>query len=273
MNDSTAPGTDTRCGVLLTVAYDGARYCGFARQKNAPSVAAELDRAIATIDPRATLVQGASRTDAGVHARGQVVSFATQRDIPPRGWVFALNQRLPPDIAVTRAARVPANYDPRRHALWKRYRYLLHCSRVRDPLLAGRAWRIGYPLDLAAMQQEAAVLVGTHDFAAFRSSADTRDDTMRELTEVHLESIPGTHPRESGLRIEVVVVGNRFLHNMVRILVGTLVDIGRGHLPTGTMQRALEQKRREALGVTAPAAGLYLEHVELDDFGEQVWPG
>lgn len=273
LKDSPTPDSETRYGVLLTVAYDGARYCGFVRQSNGPSVAAELDRAIAIIDPRAASVKGASRTDAGVHARAQAVSFSTQRDIAARGWVLALNQSLPPDIAVVRAARVRADYDSRRHALWKRYRYLLHCSQVPDPLLAGRAWRVGYRLDLGAMQREAAALVGTHDFAAFRSSADTRDTTVRELTEVRVESIPGAHPRESGSRIEVVVVGNRFLHNMVRIVVGTLVDVGRGQLPTGTMQRALERKRREELGMTAPADGLYLEHIELDDFGEQAWPG
>src|SRR5690606_24061173 len=132
---------------------------------------------------------------------------------------------------------------------------------------------VGYPLDLRSMQREAAVLVGQHDFAAFRSSADTRDTTVRELTEVRVESIPEALPRESAARIEVVVTGNRFLHNMVRILVGTLVDVGRGHLPPGTTERALERKRREELGMTAPAEGLYLEHVELDDFGVEAWPG
>lgn len=256
-------------GVLLTVAYDGQRYCGFVRQSNGPSVAAELDRAVHGIDPAATLVNGASRTDAGVHARSQAVSFSTQRDIAPRGWVRALNQQLPPDITVVRAARVPAGYDARRHALWKRYRYLLHLAPVPDPFLAGRAWRIGYPLDLEQMEREAACLVGTHDFAAFRSSADRRETTVRELTEVALRVSGSGGTR----RLEIVVTGNRFLHNMVRIIVGTLVDVGRGHLAAGAVQRALDSGSRDDLGMTAPAEGLYLEHLELDDAGAEHWPG
>lgn len=273
MTEPAAFSAEPRRGVLLTVAYDGASYCGFVRQSNGPSVAAELDRAVRTVDPLATPVKGASRTDAGVHARAQAVSFSTQRDIAARGWVLALNQSLPPDVAVVRAARVPAEYDSRRHALWKRYRYLIHCSQVPDPLLAGRAWRVGYPLDLTLMRTEAAALVGSHDFAAFRSAADARETTVRELTELRVESIPEALPRESSARLEVVVTGNRFLHNMVRIIVGTLVDVGRGHLAPGAVERALASKRREELGMTAPAEGLYLEHVELDDAGSAAWPG
>lgn len=255
-------------GVLLTVAYDGQRYCGFVRQSNGPSVAEELDRAVGAVDPAATLVKGASRTDAGVHARAQAVSFSTRRIIAARGWVLALNQRLPQDIAVVRAAQVPLGYDARRHALWKRYRYLLHLAPVSDPFLAGRAWRIGYRLDLERMAREGQSLVGTHDFAAFRSSADRRETTVRELTEVTIR------PSDQGPRcLEIVVTGNRFLHNMVRIIIGTLVDVGRGHLAAGAMQRALLSGRREDLGMTAPASGLYLEHLELDERGSDAWPG
>jgi tRNA pseudouridine38-40 synthase len=267
--EATRPRTaELTTGVLLTVAYDGQNYCGFVRQSNGPSVAEELDRAIGTIDPAATLVKGASRTDAGVHARAQAVSFSTRRVIAARGWVLALNQQLPQDIAVVRAAQVPLGYDARRHALWKRYRYLLHLAPVPDPFLAGRAWRIGYPLDLERMAREARSLVGTHDFAAFRSSADRRETTVRELTEVDVR------PSDHGPRcLEIVVTGNRFLHNMVRIIVGTLVDVGRGQLAAGAMQRALHSRRREDLGMTAPASGLYLDHLELDDRGSDAWPG
>lgn len=260
--------------MLLTVAYDGARYCGFVVQSNGPSIASELDRAVASVDPLATLVKGASRTDAGVHARAQGVSFATQRSISSRGWVMALNQKLPRDISVLRAAHVPLGYDVRRHALWKRYRYLVHLAHVFDPFLAARAWRIGYDLDLSRMQREADDLLGRHDFAAFRSSADSRESTVRDLTEVSLRLVGGASlPVSSSACLEVVVTGNRFLHNMVRIIVGTLVDVGRGHLAPGAVKRALRSGERGDLGMTAPAEGLCLEHIELDDFGRDPWPG
>lgn len=261
-------------GVLLTVAYDGARYCGFVRQSNGPSVAEELDRAIQSVDPLATPVKGASRTDAGVHARAQAVSFSTQRTLSSRGWVMALNQKLPRDISVLRAAHVPVGYDVRPHALWKRYRYLVHLAPVFDPFFAARAWRIGYDLSLPAMQREADALLGRHDFAAFRSAADARTNTERELTEVSLRLTAGsTLPVASSALLEIVVAGNRFLHNMVRIIVGTLVDVGRGHLAPGAMERALRSGSRADLGMTAPAEGLCLEHIELDDFGRDGWPG
>lgn len=266
--------TELIAGVLLTVAYDGQRYCGFVRQSNGPSIAGKLDEAIQLVDPVATSVKGVSRTDAGVHARAQLVSFSTQRQITSRGWLLALNQSLPPDIAVIRVAHTPAHYDVRRHALWKRYRYLIHLSHIPDPFLAGRAWRIGYRLDPSLMQKEAESLVGTHDFAAFRSAADTRDNTVRELSEVVLRPVElPALPGSQSLCWEVLITGNRFMHNMVRIIVGTLVDVGRGHLPPGAMRRALESRNRADLGMTAPAAGLTLEHVELDHFGEDGWPG
>lgn len=260
--------------VLLTVAYDGARYCGFVRQINGPSIATELDQAVRSVDPLATFVCGASRTDAGVHARAQAVTFSTQRDISPRGWALALNQQLPRDISVLRAARVPLRYDARRHALWKRYRYLIHLAQVPDPFLAGRAWRVGYRLDLNLMQREADALVGTHDFAAFRTAADERVSTVRELTEVVVRHVaPETLPAACAPCLEVVVVGNRFMHNMMRIIVGAIVDVGRGHIAPGAVQRALSSGDRNDLGMTAPPEGLCLDHIELDDFGSDVWPG
>ncbi len=267
MSDELSPLL--RHGVLFTVAYDGHRFAGLVRQPGQRTVAGVLEEAIRVIDPAASRVRAVSRTDAGVHARAQQLSFATQRDISSRGWVLAVSEHLPDDVAIVRASRVPPEYDPRRHALWKRYRYLIHHSPVSDPFLAGRAWRLYYPLDLERMREAAALLLGTHDFAAFRGAADQRDSTVRTLTEV---SVDGVTPSPNASCIAVTVTGDRFLYNMVRIIVGTLVDVGRGHLAPGAVQAALSTGRRELLGMTAPADGLCLEHIELDVAGEHAWP-
>ncbi len=266
---SDAPPPLLRNGVLLTLAYDGRRFAGLARQPGQRTVAGALEDAIRVIDPEASRVRAVSRTDAGVHAYGQRVSFATQRDISSRGWVLAVSEHLPDDLAIVHASHVPPEYDPRRHALWKRYRYLIHHSNVNDPFLAGRAWRLYYQLDLERMRQAAELLIGRHDFAAFRGAADTRESTVRTLTDVR---IAVTRAKIGSSTIEVSVTGDRFLYNMVRIIVGTLVDVGRGHLAHGAVQAGLSTGRRELLGMTAPPDGLYLEHIELDVGGSDGWP-
>jgi tRNA pseudouridine38-40 synthase len=249
-------------GVLLTVAYDGTGFVGWARQKTGRSVEETLERAIRTIDPEASSPRGASRTDAGVHADGQRAAFDTTRTIDARGWVLAINSNLPDDVAVRQAREVRAEYNPRFESKGKRYRYRLLLDELRDPHRRHRTWRIPWTLDLETMRREAALLEGTHDFCAFRTSADERKDTERTLTKVTIE--PDS----------IVVEGDAFLHNMVRIIVGTLVDVGRGHLPSGTVTKAFETKTRSVLGPTAPPEGLTLEHMDLD-LGEDAgapWP-
>lgn len=257
-------------GVMLTVAYDGSIFAGFARQPGQRTVAGELLGAVRAVDPKVREVRGASRTDAGVHAHGQRVAFDTETTIPTRGWALALARHLPSEIAVRRAALVPQGSSPRFGNLGKRYRYLLLRDPVRDPFFEGRAWRApGFfgdePLSLA--QREAALAVGTHDFAAFRSSADPRTNTVRTLRAVEV-SVDPSDPRV----VRVDVEGDAFLHNMVRILVGTLVDVGRGGLPPGAIARALASLDRRDAGITAPGEGLYLEEVMLADEGTDPWP-
>lgn len=256
-----------RFRILLLIAYDGSHFSGFQQQNNAPSVATHLDLAIREIDPGASTVVGSSRTDAGVHARLQPVCFTTSQDIRSRGWVLALTSKLPPSISVLRAARVRLDFDPRKHSIWKRYRYQILLGQVEDPFLAGRAWRLGFPLNLERMQREAQSLEGEHDFAAFRSARDPRTSTVRNLRKVQLRLSP-ENPRCLWIDVE----GDRFLYNMVRIIVGTLVDVGRGRIAEGAVHRALASKSRLDLGMTAPAAGLCLEHVELTEWGENPWP-
>jgi len=253
--------------VLLLIAYDGAPFSGFAQQTNAPTVASAVDRAIAAIDPAASRIVGASRTDAGVHARLQPVTFTSRKHIQARGWVLALRQHLPSSICVTRAASVPLDFDPRKHARWKRYRYRLLLSQVEDPFLAARAWRVGQRLNVELMRQEAQTVLGEHDFAAFRSVDDRRLTTIRTLTRLDIAQAP-----EDARCVDIEVEGDKFLYNMVRIIAGTLVDIGRGRLEPGAFRRALVSKQRTDLGMTAPAGGLCLQHVELDSWGESAWP-
>jgi len=257
-------------GVLLTVAYDGERFSGWASQPGQADVRTVQDvlrGAILSMDPGASAPRGASRTDAGVHAEGQVAAFDPTRDIEPRGWVLGLDAALPDDVAVRAARQVPAGFEPRAAARGKRYRYRLLLDPVRDPLLRGRAWRVGHPLDLERMARECARLEGTHDFRAFRSAKDERENTVRTLSRVALE-------RENDRVVGIVVEGSAFMHNMVRILAGTLVDVARGHLDEETVTRAIASGKREDLGATAPAHGLVLERVELAglDDGGSAWP-
>jgi tRNA pseudouridine38-40 synthase len=254
-------------GVLLTLSYNGAPFSGYAKQTNGRTIAGELEGAIATVDARASSVRGVSRTDAGVHARGQLVAFDATRDIDPRGWVLALNRALPQEIAVLRAARTAPRFEPRRLVRSKTYIYRFMYSPTREPLLEGTVWRVPYRLNQLAMREAVALLQGEHDFRAFRGAADTRQDTVRRIFRIDLA--PAAHdPRIN----ELTVTGNKFLYNMLRIIAGTVVDIGRGHLSKDTFTRAFESGLRKDLGITAPPEGLVLESIELEESGTDHWP-
>lgn len=256
-----------RYGVLLRVAYDGTLFSGFARQPSARTIAGELDGAVRAIDPTASLVRGASRTDAGVHAFDQPVAFDTCLDIPPRGWVLALAAHTSDEVAVVRASRVEAGYDPRAHAARKTYCYRILRSPVRDPFLRNRAFRVAEWLNHEMMQDEARALVGRHDFRAFRTSSDPRTDTVRTIFRAQVEL------DLSDERIIVIEVeGDGFLHRMMRIIAGTIIDVGRARLEPGSVVRGIESGARGALGMTAPACGLSLTSLVLDDDGADHWP-
>lgn len=266
----TAPDTAPEAslyGVLLTLSYDGAPFCGYVKQKNGRTVAGELEGAIATVDPKASTTRGVSRTDAGVHARGQLVAFDSTKDIDPRGWVLALNRELPREIAVVRAARTPARFEPRRCVRSKTYVYRILESRTRDPLVDQFAWRIPYRLNHSLMADAAAQIEGEHDFRAFRGSADAREETVRHIFRITL-----TPAAEDSRITELTVMGNKFLYNMIRIIAGTLVDIGRGHLPPDAVTRALHSGLRKDLGITAPPEGLVLREIQLTEATEAPWP-
>jgi tRNA pseudouridine38-40 synthase len=257
-------------GVLIELAYDGTAFHGWAEQaaqSGVRTVQQVLRGAVLALDPRASAPRGASRTDAGVHAEGQLVAFDTESDIPPRGWVLGVNQHLPDDVAVRSARAVPPGFSPRFSNRGKRYRYRMLVDVVRDPGWRAHAWRVP-ELDLDAVAREARDAEGTHDFAGFRSAGDERVETVRTLSRVAVE-------READPRVVAVVVeGDAFLHNMVRILVGTMADVGRGRLEAGAVARALQARDRRVAGTTAPAHGLTLEqvHVVLPDGAGDPWP-
>lgn len=262
-----APGRGA-LGVLLKIAYDGTAYAGWAPQPEARTVHQAVSGAIAALDPRATVLRGTSRTDAGVHADGQLAAFDASLAIPPRGWVLALNQHLPDDVCVRSARAVPPDFNPRFAARGKRYRYRVLLDRIRDPRWTTRAWRIGWPIDLDRVARAARQFEGEHDFAAFRSSHDARKDTVRTMSRVAVE--PGEDPRI----VTVVIEGRAFLYNMVRIMVGTLFDVARGKLSEDTVARALDGKERRLAGTTAPAHGLTLESIDVDlpEGAGEPWP-
>ncbi len=257
-------------GILLTVAYDGRPFSGFAHQPDRRTIAGELLHALRAIDPTIREIRGSSRTDAGVHAFGQRVAFDPSREIPTRGWVLGTARHLPWEIAVRRASIVPRGFTPRFASLGKRYRYLVLRDLVRDPFLEGRVWRVDQMRDDASIARaaaEASLAVGTHDFAAFRSAADPRENTVRTLRSIVVEV-----DRDDPRLVRIEVQGDAFMHNMVRILVGTFVDVARERLDPGAVTRALASKRRDDAGITAPPDGLYLVSVALSDEGHGAWP-
>ena len=214
-----------------------------------------------------TELRAASRTDAGVHARSQLVGFDSDGVITPRGWALGLGARLPDDVSVRRACRVEEGFDPRFRSRGKRYAYRLLCDTLRDPFLDATHLRITRKLDVDAMKAEAHDAVGRHDFAAFRSAADHRENTVRELWRVDVE-----RDQHDPRQLTVFVEGDGFLHNMVRILVGTIVQVGQGVRPRGIIARGLATRSREDLGKTAPAHGLMLEEVFVDERGHDEFP-
>lgn len=255
-------------GVLIKVAYDGTAFHGWAAQRDTRTVQGVLSAAIQAIDPNASAVRGTSRTDAGVHAEGQMVAFDSTLKIPDKAWVHAINQHLPDDVAVREARSVPAQFNPRFASRGKRYGYRLLLDHLRQPLLRERAWRVHPSLDLEAVAVESRFMIGTHDFASFRTASDPRENTVRTVTKIEI-----VRGRDSA-DVRVVVEGTAFMHNMVRIMVGTLVEVGLSRRPQGTVQRALMGRDRQLTGITAPAHGLTLESIDLElpeEAGEP-WP-
>jgi len=243
--------------IRLVVEYDGTALCGWQRQDNGPTVQGHLEDALAKLLTHEAAVTGASRTDAGVHARGQVASFRTERAIPLHGIRRGLNSLLPPAIAVREAAEVPDDFHARFSATGKHYRYSILVRADRAPRWRERAWHHPEPLAIEPMREAAAALLGEHDFAAFRAAGCTATTTTRRIDAIDFSF---TEPE----LLAIDVRGNAFLRNMVRIVVGTLAEVGAGRRPVAQVAEILASRDRTRAGITAPAHGLELIEVRYD---------
>jgi tRNA pseudouridine38-40 synthase len=237
----------------LVIEYDGTDFHGWQRQGSLRTVQGTLEDGVHTIVGERVEVRGAGRTDAGVHAAGQVASLSLASRIPATGLMRGLNSLLPPDVAVIDAAEAEPAFDARFSARGTIYRYRIWNHFVRSPLHARASWHCRRPLDLHAMRDAARLLVGEHDFRGFRASDCDRRNTVRVIRRFDIS--------KQGALIQIDVEATAFLKNMVRILAGTLADVGRGKRDQAAVVRALETGDRAAGGVTAPACGLTMVQV------------
>lgn len=236
----------------LTIQYDGTKYCGWQKQPNSSGIQGTIEYAIYEITKEKVNIIGSGRTDAGVHALGQVANFKTNSNIPAARIPDALNAKLPKDISIIDCQEVSDDFHSRYSATGKIYRYLIYNKPYRSPLYKDISYHVRYDLDIEEMRVEAQSLLGTHEFKGFMSSGSSVKDTVRTIHNISIE--------ESGDLIALEVEGNGFLYNMVRIIVGTLVDIGRGRIDKPLEEIIASQDRGEA-GHTAPAHGLFLKKV------------
>ena len=239
--------------IKLVIEYDGSGFHGWQVQENAHSVQAELEKAIAVISGESTRVTGAGRTDTGVHAFGQVAHFDTQSKIPAEKFSAAFNSILPPEVCILTSHQVPPDFHARFSAAGKTYEYRILNRSIRSPLLAKRAWHVREPLDFEAMELAAKSFIGEHDFSAFCSSCHSIQTFNRTLT--------ASKWTRQGDCLVYRVSGNGFLYNMVRIMTGTMVEVGLKKRTAESMETLLNGKDRNKAGITAPPHGLYLLEV------------
>ena len=239
--------------VMLTVAYDGTRYRGWQIQPNGETIEGVLNRCLSELLGEKIEVIGVSRTDSGVHALGNVAVFDTASRIPADKISYALNRSLPEDIRIQKSEEAAADFHPRRCASRKTYEYRVYCAPFPLPTKRLYANYTYVPLDVGLMRQAAAYLVGEHDFRSFCSTDTQAETTVRRVDALEVD--------QNGHEIVMRVSGNGFLYNMVRIIAGTLMEVGRGHIPPERMQDILEARDRQAAGPTAPACGLTLMEI------------
>ena len=243
--------------IRLRIAYDGTGYCGFQCQTNGVAVQDVLNDALSDLFGMPVRTIGASRTDAGVHAEGNVAVFDMETRIAPSKIAFALNARLPEDIRITESCAVPDDWHPRYRNTVKTYEYRI-LNRVHpDPLSRRTEMHYYYPLDADKMNRAASYLVGEHDFASFCAAGTSAKSTIRTIYRAEV--------KREGDRVIFSVTGNGFLYNMVRIIAGTLLEIGGGKYPAEHMREILEARDRSAAGPTAVAKGLVLMEILYPD--------
>lgn len=241
--------------IMLTVAYDGTNYHGWQYQNNGKTIEGELNKALSSLLQKNIEVIGASRTDAGVHAMCNVAVFDSDEGIPAEKYSYALNQMLPDDIRIRKSEEVPTDFHPRKTDTVKTYEYRIDCEEFADPLKTRYAYFTYVPLDASKMQEAAFHLIGTHDFKSFCSVNTTATTTVRTIYDIQVI--------RDGVDVIIRVTGNGFLYNMVRIIVGTLMDVGRGKYEPSKIKDILEALDRTAAGPTVPACGLMLKELHF----------
>ncbi len=244
----------------LVLAYDGSEFSGWQVQPDAATIQGTLASAIGRITGEKVLPQGSGRTDAGVHALAQVVTFVIESNVPTGNFLKALNDILPASIRVLEVEQVAAEFHARKSARAKTYRYRMYRGTICPPFLARFVWHYPYPLDEVAMGEAAGLVIGEHDFTSFAAVDPERgreDGTVSNVREIFASSW-----ERQGEEFIYTVRGSGFLHHMVRNLVGTFLLVGKGTLNSADVTRILEARNRSAAGATAPASGLFLVEVE-----------
>ena len=239
--------------IKLTIEYDGTNFSGWQIQKDKRTIEEELETALAKILKEEVKVIGSGRTDAGVHAMGQVANFKTDKTIKPEELLYALNTMLPYDIVILNVEDVDESFNARISAKAKHYRYVINNAKFPSALNANREYHYKYFLDTEAMQLAANDLKGKHDFKAFMAVGSTVKDTEREIYDIQVARL--------GNRVIIDVVGNGFLYNMVRIIAGTLIDVGSGKLDICVIKNMIETGDRNLGGRTVAPEGLFLVNV------------
>jgi tRNA pseudouridine38-40 synthase len=269
--------------IALIVSYDGTDYYGFQSQPGGNTIQDKLEHAIFLLSGEQVKLTGSGRTDAGVHARWQVVNFMTSSSIPIERWALALNTRLPNDIVVQRAYVVPEEFHARRKALSKTYRYTINCNRTPDLFRRRYEFHHPTPLDFAAMHEGLKLLLGEHDFSSFTAPQSTKPSHVRTILDARLEveadSAAQTgsfhdelsrnwderyYPGKQRGVIHLYITGTGFLYNMVRIIAGTLIQVGEGKRTSADMATILADRNRARAGPTAMPHGLSLWEVVYD---------
>ncbi len=246
--------TDER-KIKLIVAYEGTRYSGWQRQEGQSTIQGEIESVLSSVTGREIIVRGASRTDAGVHADGQVVTFMLENSpIPTQAFTDILNSKLPPDIAIRSSIEVAKDFHPSQDAICKSYLYRFYDGADKDVEFYNRRWHVPFSLDPEPMNHACRYLLGTHDHIGFASAKDQRDNTVRTIVEAK------TYRKDDEIRF--VVKADRFLYHMVRNIAGTLAEIGRGHWPAEKIAEIIQSRDRTQAGRTAPANGLCLKSIE-----------